>query len=352
MPPELTQDVNPAGPSSDPAPQNDVPSPSSGGQDVTPASSSGPQDANDKSTLLDVVQDVVKISDDEDVLALPGDQPDTKPNASSPEAGTPGAKSTDGQPDPTPEELAAYSPKAQERIREVIRQRNELQRKFDEFRPQAEQFTQVQSFMAENRLSGEDFQLLLATGAALRRGDLQTFLQVVTPYIDAAQEALGVKLPKDLQDQVQTGLLPEETARELTRLRSQAAMAQGTVQELTQEQQAYATQARVTAVKTAISDWERGIAAQDPDYGAKQAAVQRYAQALVAEQGVPSSPQAAIDLAKRAYDEVNKTFGSLRPAPRPTRPAPTGGQSSTPAVAEPKSMMEAALLGLQRARAS
>jgi hypothetical protein len=327
------------------------------GQDVNnPTSSSGTPAEETKADLLSVVMQAAPPKEEDDVLASPATSDKPEPEPGSPAKDEPSPEFQE----PTAEELKAYTPKAQDRIRELVQRGKQFQAERDALRgeletlqPLARQFQDVQGFIAESRISEGEFGQLLTAGAALKRGDFNSFLQAVRPYVQYAEEAMGVRLPDDLRQQVDNGLMPEDAARELVRSRHQANIATAQVQELSQTQAVERQQAAATSIRTAVATWETGVQARDPDYGAKQAAVQRYAQALIAEHGAPRSPQEALSLAEKALDEVNKTFTAFRPAPKPTLRVPTGGQTPTNALApEPKSLMDAVLQGLQRTRAS
>jgi hypothetical protein len=349
---------------------NDVtPSPSSG--DTPGANTADTPAAKDelaKTDLLSVIKDAVKFDEDKDADNLDAPKPETDPattkSATDPSLSdtgkVPDPKSTDAKAstDPSPEELKTYSPRVQERIRGLVSERNEWRDKFQAFetqvaqlQPLAEQTAQLQSFMQQHGLEGQEVQLGYGVMAALKRGDFRTFVDTMQPYMDAARMYLGEILPPDVQREVDQGLISEERGRELTRLRGQSSQLQGAVSQL---QTTAVQQQQVSTVETsklAVNQWEQGVKASDPDFAAKQPMLLRFAQAMVMEQGgPPRTPQEAVDLAKRAYEEVNKTFTTLRPQPKPTRPSPMGGQVSNPVVSQPSNMMEAAMLGLQRAR--
>lgn len=373
MPSELEADVTNTIPGSS-APEADVTPSSPSSSDTSGETTANPPIAKDepsKADLLSVVQDAVKYdpANDPDKLDVPGQaEPDkaaakdeTTPSPSEPEK-APDAKSTEAQApaDPTPEELKSYSPKAQERIRELVSQRNEYRTKLQTFeaelaqlQPIVEQHTAIQSFMQQHGLEPRETQLGFGVMAALKRGDFRTFVDVMQPYMDAARMHLGEVLPSDIQREVEQGLISEERGRELTRLRAQTTTLQGATQQLqtTVVQQQQAT--TVEAARLAVNTWEQGVKASDPDFAAKQPFLLRVAQAMVMERGgPPASPQEAVELAKAAYAEVNRTYTAARPQPKPTRPVPSGGQVSNPVATQPNSMMEAALVGLQRAHAA
>ena len=73
--------------------------------------------------------------------------------------------------------------------------------------------------------------------------------------------------------------------------------------------------------------------------------------AVVQERGAPQSPEHAVEIAKEAYSRANRTLQTFAPQRQPTRPVPSSiNRAASGARPEPKSMMEAAELGLARAR--
>ena len=133
-------------------------------------------------------------------------------------------------------------------------------------------------------------------------------------------------------------------------LEASAARHQAQLSDTRREQDAAVT--RVTAVRGALSDWESGIAARDPEWPLKREPFMRYALALRSERGLPQDEATAVQWANEALAEVNKLFSSARPTPRPTAPTPRSGITpASRAAPEPKSMMQAAQLALQRMRA-
>jgi hypothetical protein len=71
--------------------------------------------------------------------------------------------------------------------------------------PELAQHRQLTGYLREHQLAPDDVNMLLGVGASLRRGDFQGFLNGVMPYVQAAQEALGLRLPPDLPSTVEDG---------------------------------------------------------------------------------------------------------------------------------------------------
>src|SRR3546814_7540616 len=74
----------------------------------------------------------------------------------------------------------------------------------------------------------------------------------------------------------------------------------------TQAREADAAQAVSIANRTAVIEWEKQVKARDPDYAIKHPMILDRIRAVVLSPGGkrPASPDEAVALAKRAYDDV------------------------------------------------
>lgn len=335
-------------------------SPSSGTDDTSP--SSGDSRQSDRDGLLAAVKKVVETkpetsaipSDDADAETRdrpPQDQAaatgtgDKPPDVSTTEAPKPEA-------DPTEAELKKLRPETRRRFEVLLAQRNEARQSWENIQPELQQHRQLTGYLQQHQLAPDDVNILLGVGAALRRGDYQSFLSGVTPYVMAAQEALGLRISQDLQSQVDDGLIDENAARELTRTRHRAAQAEARLQDHAQVATVAQQTQQTEGIRTAVDTWERNIQVQDPDYARMSGAVRRYAQGLLQERGIPQTQQQAVELVRAAYDEVKATFGRAQPAPRPTRNSPSSihvatGASNGP---EPRNIKEAVVMALANMR--
>jgi len=343
-------------------PADSSPSPPSSGStpDSTPSPSSGDSRQSDREGLLAAVRSVVSR---ETTPASEGDTPPTGDAApGTPEPGqvaAPGDQAppqTDplddlNAPDPTEAELRKLRPETRKRFERLLAQRNEIRQHLERVQPELAQHRQLQGYLQEHQLAPDDVNLLLGVGASLRRGDYKAFLDGVTPYVMAAQEALGLRIAPDLQAQVNDGLVSEEAARELTRTRHRAAQAEHRLREQTQVVTNEQSNRNVGAIRASVDAWEAHIRSRDPDYAHKADTVRRFSQALLQERGIPQTQEQAVALVQAAYDEANRTLTALRPRPQPTRPSPSSVHVATGGVSpEPTSMKEAALMALQRMR--
>jgi hypothetical protein len=253
--------------------------------------------------------------------------------------------------DPTEADLKKLRPETRRRFERLLAQRNEARQTLDSIQPELTQHRQLQGYLTEHQLAPEDVNTLLGVGAALRRGDYQAFLNGVTPYVMAAQEALGLRVSSDLQRQVDEGLIDDNTARELTRTRHRAAQAEARLQNANEVAATTQQLQHVDQIRSAVDVWEANIQRRDPDYAQMSGAVRRFAQGLLQERGSPRNAQEAVALTQAAYDEVRTMFSRAQPAPRATRPGPSSIHvaTGTPA-ANPRNMKEAVVLALANMR--
>jgi hypothetical protein len=340
------------GSSSDPA--------NSGAAPVSPAADANTPSSGDgstpKETLLSVVQDALKGSkwgDDERTVSE--NQPDTyTPDATGTPLTVPNPDVvTEPNADPadiSAEELAKFSPKAQTRFRALAKENRTLRQKLEALKQPLGDYKKLLDFMGEHSLTFEHLDTLLVFGANLRSNNLEAARGIMLPYWELINEGLGHKFPEDIQRQVNEGAISEEAAKELTQLRHRARTAEGTTQELTDAQQRAAFVAQRQQIGQAVTDLEQQIRARDPDYDLKSDLVTKISKAFVAERGFPRTVEEARAWAIEAYKTANETFAKLRPATRPTRTSPSGVHVATPVSAEPKTLQEAMVLGLQKAR--
>jgi hypothetical protein len=223
------------------------------------------------------------------------------------------------------------------------------------FRAEAQVTQTLRDFLVVNDIAKEDFQLTLDLAAAMRRGDFKGFLDGIGPYVQLATQALGITLPNDLQSEVTAGRMGFDAAAQVSRERYARALAEQRATRATEvmsHQQNYTQQTQLAqSIEKTVSNWEEGIRQTDPDYARKEATVRNFLWAVVQERGVPRTAEHAVEIAREAYNRANETLKQFSPPPRPTRAVPSSVNRSAASGtrSEPKSMMEAAMLGLERA---
>jgi hypothetical protein len=282
--------------------------------------------------------------------------PASKSDASSAPAG--GRSADDDLPDdPTAEELARYLPGAKRRVDKLIEQRRELRATVEQLKglePQARAAQDVTKYLRDNDIGQDDFLLTLELAAAMRRGDFKTFYEGVRPYMQLAEEYLGVQLPQDLQQRVAEGHMTTQAARLFARERMDRALAES---QRIRQQQVYTNQSQVqsqqqlaNAVGDKVNEWEAAVMKADPDYARKQAAVQDTMWAVVRERGRPQSPEHAVAIAQESYRRVNERYRSWAPPARPTSSQPRSTGTSNGAAPIAKSLLEVVQQARQTAR--
>lgn len=345
-------DEAPVGPvvdSSSPAAQPETTAPSPTPQESAPVSTGDP--GQSKTSLLDAVLKVVPATTEPDVLAKPKDQ------AAPPEAATPPvedqatSETDDTGQDDDDEPPAEAAPAVRKKVNKLLRQRRELRNQVAAMQGPAEIGSQIQSFVQEHNLTADDFANTLRIAALAKAGDYRGFYEAVAPFVRSAQEYLGIVLPNELAQRVRAGQMTEVAARDFARQQYDIERAQSDRRDLEVAHSNQQRQYVQNDVQRAVSTLEYRMAASDPDYKAKAPAVKRAAQAILFERGgAINSVEEALDITNAAYNEVNRHYRSIQPRPVATRPALNGASQTPSARAAPKTLMEAALQGLENSR--
>lgn len=259
---------------------------------------------------------------------------------------------TDPPPDLTEADFAdVEKPSIKKRIETLLAQRGAVRAENEALREPAVNWSRHVEFLSQNGITPQQAQDLYGVGAMLARGDFVNFLAAVEPYVHAARAAVGAVLPQDLQRRVDEGALSQEDADELSRTRAAAAHAQRIVQQSEVQRTADANAARATSVREAMTQWEAGVSARDPDYARKRDMVTITANAMVHQRGQPPDPGTAVAWANEALAEVNRFFSSARPPAQPTPARPSSVAPATKARPEPRNLREAVEMAMQNMRA-
>ena len=311
------------------------------------------QTGDDPST--ETTDDDPDATPDADAAETEETAPDTEEGAAENSDGETETEDDDGdeEADPTEEEIAALKPKQAKRVQRLLRQRAAARQEANTLRPDAENYGKLRKFMDQNDLSDPEVADLFKLGADLKSGDpqrLKHFLDKITPFVNLAQEALGMVVPEDLQPQVEAGEMTEQAARTVAQSRRTAELAEGRAtrqrERQTAERQAEQTLAAQTEMANALHAWTEQTAASDPDFARKQPAMQAVARGIVAQKGPPKTNEDILAYAKEAYEIVS---ANARPARKPTRPSPS--TSATPSrsgvTQDPTSLEDIVTMGLQ-----
>lgn len=321
--------------------------------DVTAESSTANEDAKSELDFEAVVRKAAELKDGEDAE-------DSSPDGDGKEGDEAEAKPEDAAPpEKTPEEVAAEEAAADAKLpfhkhprwqkikgeRDQYKQQaSEFQAKMAEIAPKAEQLDRIGSFMRENELTAEEVQQGFEIMALMKHNPVAA-LEKLVPHLDVLELAAGRKLPPDLQQRVDAGEVTPDIAQETARARMDAQIARSRVERTEQAVQQDRVRETATAMKTAVEGWESSVKASDPDYPHIQSFLIDRTRVLMAETP-PRTPDEAVSLAKRAYDDVKAQMRRVMPQRAPTRPM-TSDKSSTTAVATPKNLEDVVKLALR-----
>jgi hypothetical protein len=342
---------------SDTSPAESV-SPATEASTSTETSVSESKGENSKESLLEAVLQVVPATNEE--MVEDSAEEDAPPASEEKPEESDQAEAEDDKKDETDESSEddeqappEASAAVRKKVNKLLKQRRELRNEVTQLKPAAEIGAQLTNFATSHQLGSDDVINALHIAATLRRGDYKSFYDMVAPYVRHAQEYLGVVLPQDLQQMVEQQQMTEYAAREYARTRFDQQRTQIENQRMQEYSKQYVTGEVRGYVARAVSDFESQLAVRDPDYKAKAGFVEREARALLHERGGSiSTPQEAIDIVNTAYATVNAQFRKFAQPARATAPSPGGANKQTPSARPaPKTMMEAALMGLQKTRA-
>lgn len=318
-----------------------------------PASPSDAQD--DRADLLSVVDDALSLHKDTTTPAEPASEvpsaseaaqpatPEAEPTAEQTDQSSEDEPSGDLSDDPDQAELDSYKPRTRQRIEQLLSQRETL-------RKEVEPWNEVRGFLKESNVRPEDFRQGLEMLGSLGRGDFMGFLRGVAPYVRLAQEQAGLTLPGDLQQRVTAKQITPEQARELAKARHDQMRAESEAALANRRADQVALTSHGDNIRQAVDHWEAGVKQTDPDYAAKAPVIRKYVLAEMSERGAPRTPQEALALSQRVYQEVSDMLKPKGVSPQQTRPRVSGAGTPTNSRAAPQSLMDAVNFGIERAR--
>ncbi len=252
--------------------------------------------------------------------------------------------------------MKGANPELRKHVKRVHAQNSRLKAQVRTMSQPAEQFNKLQAFMTSHELDASSAANALriaayVQGAINGRVEPGPVLAEVQGILDQLRGLAGDVLPADVQQSLDDGAIDEAHAREIARLRAQGQTAARRQQLDSEASNTQAVATHSASLKSAIQTWEQAIRARDPDYQQKAPLVDALAFRLRTQtygvNGMPPTPQHAVAIAQRAYDEVTRTMTPRTAAVR----APLNGAASPKSTVRtaPKTMQEAILQGLERA---
>lgn len=190
----------------------------------------------------------------------------------------------------------------------------------------AQRYRNVENFIAEQGLTGEETQQLLVIGGLIKTNPVEAWKQML-PTIQKLAIVAGEVLPDDLKQRVAAGEVSRDVALDLSRQRAanqSLAARQEWERNSSQQRAAVETQQRIGQT---VQSWESDRRARDPNFEAKLPAIEREVAWLQSKEGKPRDVEGVRDQLQRAYTAVSAQFvapasTAARPAKRPV----TGGQ--------------------------
>jgi len=205
----------------------------------------------------------------------------------------------------------------------------------------AQRYRNVETFIGEQGLSGDEAAELLQIGGLIKTNPVEAWKRVL-PTIQQLAIAAGEVLPDDLRQRVQAGEVSREVAMDLSRQRAanQSLTArQEWERNNSQQRQVVELQQQIGST---VTSWESERRARDPNFEAKLPAIEREVAWLQSKEGKPRDPQGVRDQLQRAYTEVSAKFAAPTPAApkRATQRPVTGGQVNGNVRPEPASTLD------------
>lgn len=256
----------------------------------------------------------------------------------------------------TEEELAQLRPKTKKRIENLVQERNVRDGRIAELEPQAKQFETIMRFVEDAGLTKDEVNQGFDVMRSLKQNPIQAY-ERLKPIMDQLEQIVGVRLAPDLQEAVQLGQITEAHARELSTARSRSTVTQQQLQRRDQrdttqrEQQNFQTRVNEAAGK--VTEWETTQAKTDPDWKLKLPRMQELVELEITrrqrqDRAYFPSTEEALQFSKDALTKVNAEYKQFAPRPRAVSPGHVDA-AATRSSAKPKTMLEAARMGLQAA---
>lgn len=205
----------------------------------------------------------------------------------------------------------------------------------------AQRYRNVETFITEQGLSGDEAAELLQIGGLIKTNPVEAWKRVL-PTIQQLAIAAGEVLPEDLRQRVQNGEVSKEVAFDLSRQRAanQSLTArQEWERNNSQQRQMVETQQQIGLT---VNSWESERRARDPNFEAKLPAIEREVAWIQSKEGKPRDVNGVRDQLQRAYTAVSASFvAPAASAPKPATKRPvTGGQVNGNVRPEPTSTLD------------
>jgi hypothetical protein len=221
------------------------------------------------------------------------------------------------------------------RWKEMVQERDEHKRMVEEYKPLVEAHQSVVDYCRANGVTPEKYQRAIKL-AALIETDPEAARAELEPIWQQLQGEVGEAIPQDLRDDVEAGVLSEERAKELAKLRKQQERFTKRTAQQQQQMALTAQQQAVNQITNAVVGWEKAIKKTNPDFVPKKGKDQPDGvyewwlvklESMIRANGA-KDPAEAVRMAEEAFKQVTSSVSRFVPK-APERKAISSSRSAT-----------------------
>ena len=312
--------------------------------------SESPSGSDVEATMEDAIRDVLEAPVSDDDMDAPAEsEPEVGPD-SSPDSDVVAEDSTE-EPvaELTEEQLVAALSELKdenlplgkiERFKAIVAEKNEYKTELEGLRPVKSQLDQIEAKAVEAGMSNDELVNLFSLPVVLA-SDPDAALQTIDEFRDRLAGRLGHSLPDELKQKVDDGYMDEDSAKRLAKAEAQREFDSQRAQVTQEQAQQQAAQQRSNAIVTAVNTFDQRLRDSDPSYDTvMQGMVKDRLLSLRNSEGLPPTPDKAVEMAQRAFDEVRSSLQAMQPQRRQVRSV-SGRGANRPAATAPQNMLEA-----------
>lgn len=210
-----------------------------------------------------------------------------------------------------------------ERFQELVSERDNIKREYESAQPKITNYDNIVKHCAQHNITPEQFHEVMNVQALLNT-DPAKALEKLLPIVEQLQQFTGMKVPADLQKEVDDGTISLERAKEIASLRAKSTFGEKKNLFDRQAQERVQWESYQKEVKNSMATWESTKRGSDPDYKPKakegdldgkwELTRDKFLAMLnqVDERGQPVYPvrtaQEGVELMERAYKQVSEFF--------------------------------------------
>lgn len=300
--------------------------------DVPQTPSPAETDANKKrSTLLDVVKNVANKGKTDVASSATGSEGSTAEDSN---AGEKAVKDDAASKQKAEDKLPFHN---HPRWKQLVQER-------ETFKSRSDEYGKIETFMSANRLTPEEVAQGYQVMALIKNNPVEAY-RVLQGHLHNLAPIVGETLPEDIEKKVEMGDVDVESAKELARARAHANFLAAQQQQALAEQQAQDFNAKQATTRDAVMGWEENMKRRDPDYSAKQKFVMDRVRGVL-QTVQPQSPEEALSIVQRAYEDVSKDMSAFIPK-RPSTVLMSSA-SSVSAQPQPKTLLDVVRIAAAR----